>query len=256
LPGKEAIVHIRRRIRQLGSRADMSATEPGTAGDSGDSAPQFPLELRGYDRRSVDACLAELVEQLASERRRGDRAERALSQLRLGIKAHEARAPDRVASLEADVGEVLQQAAVAAARLLAEAGRRIEATIETAGAKAADRLRIAAEQASNLEQQARATLVEAETERVRIEAAAIQAAEQLRARADREANAIIAGAHEEAELAWQAAAHQRRLLEAEADRLTDLRRATIERLGRVYAPLGLILVDSSGEPGLENTSSS
>jgi colicin import membrane protein len=231
----------------------MSATEPGTGADARDSAPQFPVVLRGYDPDLVDSRVAELVGQLTSERRRGDQAERALSQLRRDTKAHRAQPPDGAISVEADVGLVLQQAGVVAAGLLAHAGRRIEATIEAAGAKAADRLKVAAEQASDLEQRARATLAQAETERARIQAAAIQAAEQLRARANREASAVVAKAQEDAELAWLKAAHKRRLLAAEADRLTTLRRATVEQLGRVYAPLGLILVDTRGEPGLENT---
>jgi hypothetical protein len=232
----------------------MSATEPGTGADAKDSAPQFHLVSRGYDRHLVDSRMAELVKQLASERRRGEQAERALSQLQLDIKAHRSQGPDWIASVEADAVVVLQHAGVVAAKLLADAGRRIEATHEAAGAKAADRLKAAAEQASNLEQWARATLAEAETERARIQAAAIQAAEQLRARADREASAIVATAQKEAELARVKAAQERRLLEAEAGRLTTLRRATVEQLGRVYAPIGLILVDARGELGLDDTS--
>jgi hypothetical protein len=232
----------------------MSATEPGTGANPTDSAPQFPLVSRGYDRHLVDSRMAELVGQLATERRRGDQAERALSQLQLDTKARRTQGPDWIASVEADAVAVLEHAGVVAAKLLADAGRRIEATIEAAGTKAADRLKAAAERASNLEQRARATLAEAETEQARIQAAAIEAAEQLRARADREASAIVATAHNEAELARQKAAHERRLLEAEAGRLTTLRRATVEQLGRVYAPIGLILVDARGELGLEDTS--
>jgi hypothetical protein len=222
----------------------MSATEPGTGADASDNAPQFPMVLRGYDPRLVDSRVAELVGQLARERRRGDQAERALAQFHLDVKADGAQRADGPVDVEPEVGRVLQQAGVVAAGLLAHAGKRIEATIEGAGAKAADRLRVAAERASDLERRARATVAEAETERARIQAAVIQAAEQLRARANREASAVVATAQEEAELAWRKAAHERRLLEAEADRLTALRRATVEQLGRLYAPLGLILVDT------------
>ncbi len=220
----------------------MSATEPDTSADAMDSAPQFPLVLRGYDRALVDSRVAELVGQLASERRRGDEAERALSQLDLEIEGR-AQRPDSVVSVEADVVEVLQHAGEVAARLLADAGRRIEATIEAAGAKTADRLKAAVEKASNLEQRARATLAEAETERAHIQAAAIQAAEQVRARADHEARAVVAKAQQDAELAWQNAAGQRRLLEAEAEGLATLRQRMVEQLEWVYGPVGLLVVD-------------
>jgi pimeloyl-ACP methyl ester carboxylesterase len=148
------------------------------------------------------------------------------------------------AALEADMAEVLQQAGVIAARVLAEAGKRIEATIVAAGARAADRLKAAAQQASSLEQQARQLLAEAEMERARIEATATRTAEQVRARADREAKALVAKAREDAELAWQDAVRQRRLLEAVAEALATHRQRMVEQLGRLYAPLGLIVVDA------------
>jgi pimeloyl-ACP methyl ester carboxylesterase len=129
-----------------------------------------------------------------------------------------------------------------AARVLAEAGRRVEATILVAGTKAAERLKTAAEQASRLEQQARQLLVEAELERARIQAAATRTAEQVRAGADREARALLAKVREDAELAWQDAVRQRRLLAAEAEALATHRQRMAEQLGRLYAPLGLLVV--------------
>ena len=81
-------------------------------------------------------------------------------------------------------------------------------------------------------------------ERARIEGAAAGAAEQLRARADREAKAVVAKAREDAELAWQNATAQRRRLQAEAKALATLRQRMVEQLGRLYAPLGLIVVDA------------
>ena len=220
----------------------MSGRESDTAANPGDSAPPFPVVDWGYDRRRVDLRVAELVQQLAEEQWRADHAERALAQLE--IDRGRPRAPQAGVALEADMAQVLEQAGVVAARVLAEAGRRVEATIVAAGAKAADRLRAAAQQASSLERQARQLLAEAELERARIQAAATRTAEQLRAQADREARALIARAREDAELAWQAAVRQRRLLEAEADALATHRQRMVEQLGRLYAPLGLHVVDA------------
>jgi chromosome segregation ATPase len=221
----------------------MSADESDTANPS-DSALQFPVADWGYDRRRVDSHVAELVQQLAQARRRGDQAEQALSQLQRDIHPPQAQGPEGGVALEADVAQELEQAGVIAARVLAEAGRRVEATILAAGAKAADRLKAAAQQASTLEQQARQILAEAEMERARIQAAATRTAEQLWAQADREAKALIAKARADAELAWQDAAHQRRLLEAEAEALATHRQRMVKQLGRLYAPLGLTVVDA------------
>jgi hypothetical protein len=222
----------------------MTAGESDTAADPSDSGPRFTVADWGYDRRLVDAHAAELVQQLAKERRRGDQAERALSQLRLDIHPPRGQGPEGAVVREADTAQMLEQAGVVAARLLAEAGRRVEATMLAAGAKAADRLKTAAQQASSLEGQARQLLAEAELERARIQAAATRTAEQLRAQADREARALIARAREDAELAWLAAVSQRRLLEAEADALATHRQRMVEQLGQLYAPLGLVVVDA------------
>jgi hypothetical protein len=220
----------------------MSGRESDTAANPGDSAPPFPVVDWGYDRRRVELCVAELVQQLATEQWRAEHAERAVSQLEIGKGRPQL--PDGAVGLQADMAQVLEQAGVAAARVLAEAGRRIEATIVAAGAKAADRLKAAAQQASSLEHQARQMVAEAEMERARIQGAAARTAEQVRARADREARALVAKAREDAELAWQDATRQRRLLEAEAEALATHRQRMVEQLGRLYAPLGLVVVDS------------
>jgi hypothetical protein len=222
----------------------MSAGDSGTGANPSGSALQFPVVDWGYERGRVDARVAELVQQLAQQRRRGDQAERALSQLQLDVHAGGAHGPEGGAALEADVAEVVEQAGVIAARVLAAAGRRVEATMVAAGAKAADRLKVAAEQAGALEQRARQVLAEAELERARIQAAAVSAAEQLRAQADREARALVAKAGEDAELAWQDAAHRRRLLQAEAEALATHRQRMVEQLGRLSAPLGLLVVEA------------
>jgi hypothetical protein len=220
----------------------MTASESNTAADPDDSGPPFPVVDWGYERRRVDLRVAELVQQLAEEQRRADHAERALSQLRLDIHTARPQAPEGSAALEADMAQVLEQAGVIAARVLAEAGRRVEVTIVAAGARAADRLKAAAQRASSLERQAGQLLAEAELERAHIQAVAIRTAEQVRAGADREARAVVAKAREDAELAWQDAARQRRLLQAEAEALATHRQRMAEQLGRLYAPLGLLVV--------------
>jgi hypothetical protein len=225
----------------------MTASESNTAANRSDSAPLFPVADWGYERRRVEFRVAELVQQLAEEQRRADHAERALSQLQLDIHTARPQAPEGSAALEADMAQVLERAGVIAARVLAEAGRRVEATILAAGARAADRLKAAAQQASRLEQQARQLLAEAELERAHIQAAGTRTAEQVRAGADREARALVVKAREDAELAWQDAARQRRLLQAEAEALATHRQRMVEQLGRLYAPLGLLVV-AADEP--------
>ena len=220
----------------------MSGRESDTAVNPDDSAPPFPVADWGYDRRRVDLRVAELVQQLAEEQWRADHAERALAQRE--IDRGRPRAAEEGVALEADMAQMLERAGMAAARMLAEAGRRIEATIVAADTQAADRLMTAAQQASSLEGQARQLLAEAEMERARIQVAATRTAEQVRAGADREARALVAKVREDAEVAWQDAARQRRLLEAEAEALATHRQRMVEQLGRLYAPLGLIVVDS------------
>ncbi len=233
----------------------MSGRESNTAADPSDRGPLFPVVDWGYDRQLVDFRVAELVQQLAEERRRADRTEGALSQLRRGIHTAGPQAPEGGAALEADMAQVLEQAGVVAARVLAEAGRRIEATITAAGAKAADRLKTAAQQASSLEHQAQQLLAQAELERADIQAAATRTAERLRARADREARALVARAREDAELAWRDAVSQRRLLEAEAEALATHRQRMVEQLGQLYGALGLLVVDAD-DPGRDGRSGS
>ena len=225
----------------------MSTSEPEAAGDPTGGEPPFSVVLWGYDRGIVDVRVAELVRQLADERQRAAQAEQALSRLRQDIEEGQVQGPEEEVGVVPDVAEALQQAGVVAARVLAEAGRQIEATVTAAEVKAADRLRAAAQQAGHLEQQARQLLAEAEVERASVAAAAVSAAERLWARADREARAVIARAQEDAELAWQDAVHQRQLLQAEAEVLVTLRQRMVAQLERLFVPLGLVVVDTAGE---------
>src|SRR5919108_901137 len=111
----------------------MSASESDSGANPSDSASPFPVADWGYERRRVDSRVAELVRQLAAERRRGGQAERALSQLLLDVHTGRAQGPEGGAALEADMAQELEQAGVIAARVLAEAGRHVEATILAAG---------------------------------------------------------------------------------------------------------------------------
>lgn len=220
----------------------MTASESDTAADPSHRGPGFPVADWGYERGLVDARVAELGQQLAAARRRGDQAERALSALGLDLPARHGQGPG--GAVEADPAGLLEWAGVVAAGVLAEAGRRVEATILAAGVKAAARLRTAAERAGSLEQEARQLLVEAEGERVRIRVAATRRAEQVRAGADREARALIAKARGDAEVAWEAAVRERRRVAAQAEALATHRQRMVEQLGRLYGPLGLLVVDA------------
>jgi hypothetical protein len=68
-----------------------------------------------------------------------------LLQLRLNLHTGRGQGPD--GAVETDPAQVLERAGMMAARVMAEAGWRVEATIVAAGAKAAERLKAAAEQA-------------------------------------------------------------------------------------------------------------
>ncbi|HEV8652363.1 MAG TPA: hypothetical protein VG276_23975 [Actinomycetes bacterium] len=224
----------------------MSTPQPVSA-TSRVRLPQPPLALWGYDRRFVDARLAELAEQLEQERQRRAQAERALQQLRLELKEDRAQVPAWFTNVGTEVDRVLEEAGTAAAKLLAATGRRVQEAIDQAEAQAADRLKAAEEQKGQLEQAARETLADAQAERARIEAATTKAAEEKRAQADRDASALLAKANDEARRALDQAARERRLLEAESQHLTTLREAMVQQLVKVYAPLGLTLVDTRGE---------
>lgn len=232
----------------------MSSNQPHQATTHAAGYPQFPLVFRGYDRELVDARLAGLVEQLERERRRSDDAERALHQFKLDVKDGRAQVPAWFTNVGDEVDRLVKEAGTAAAKLLAEAGRHIQTAIEAAEAQAADLLKAAEAQVGKVEQTARETLADAQTERVRLEAAAATAAEEVRAQADRDTKALLAKANEEVMRASDHAARERLLLEAESERLTTLRQAMVEQLGQVYAPLGLTLVDTRHDlqPGAED----
>ena len=222
----------------------MSADKPHPTTDPRASVAQFPVVLRGYDRELVDLRVAELVARLQQERQYRREVEQALRQLQLDVEANRGQLPGWFASAGDEVNQVLEQAGAAAKQLLTEAGKRVQVTIETAHGQAAERIKTAEDQANQLEQAAEATLAHAQRERVRLEAEAIQAADQARAQADRDAKALLSKAQDEAELAWLKASRERMLLQAEAERLAALRQTMVDRLQRVYAPLGLTLVDT------------
>ena len=192
----------------------MSVAQPGPATTPAVTLPRFPITLWGYERRYVDNFVSGLVEQLERERHRSDQAERARQQL--------------------------DDAGRAAAKLLAEAGRRIQAATDAAEQQAAERLREAEEQVRKLGETARGALADAQAERARIEAATAKAAEEQLARVERDATTVLARAHEEARRAQEHADRERQQLEAE-------RQSMVEQLVQVYAPLGLTLVDVRGQ---------
>ncbi len=65
----------------------ICARESDTVTDPSDRGLLFPVVDWGYEPQLVDFHVAELVQQLAQARRRGDQAERALSQLLMASSA-------------------------------------------------------------------------------------------------------------------------------------------------------------------------
>jgi cell division septum initiation protein DivIVA len=145
----------------------MSAGQSATPTEPSASPSPFPVVTRGYEPHLVDARLAELAGQLDSLWRRAEQAEQALSKLQQDVKAGR-QLPEWFLSLGAEVREVGEKAAVAAERLVAEAGTSAQAAIDGAEAEAARRRKAAEEQASKLEQRGQETLAQAEAERTRI----------------------------------------------------------------------------------------
>jgi chromosome segregation ATPase len=225
----------------------MSMERPGPPAIRAGSPPRFPITLWGYERKYVDSHLAGLVEQLERERQRSDQAERALKGLQQDVQQGRAQVPALFATVGTEMDRVLDDAGRAAAKLLAEAGRRIQAATDAAEAQAADQLRAAEEQIRKLEEAAHAALAEAQTERGRIEAAAARSAEEQLAQADHDAKALLARAHDEASRVHEHATRERQQLDSERQQLSTLRQSMVEQLVQVYAPLGLTLVDVRGD---------
>jgi cell division septum initiation protein DivIVA len=225
----------------------MSAAQSSPAAPTAVTVPRFPITLWGYERRYVDSFVTGLVKQLEGERQRSDQAQRALRQLQQDVEHGRAQVPAWFSSVGTEIDQVLDNAGRAAAKLLAEAGRRIQAATDAAELQAAERLREAEEQVRKLEEAARAVLADAQGEGARIEAAAGRAAEEQLALADRETKALVARANDEARRVQEHATGQRQQLEAERQQLATLRQSMVEQLVQVYAPLGLTLVDARGQ---------
>jgi hypothetical protein len=225
----------------------MSVAQPDPAANPAVTLPRFPVTLWGYERRYVDSFVTGLAEQLERERQRSDQAERGLRQLQQDVEHGRAQVPAWFSSVGTEIDQVLDNAGRAAAKLLAEAGRRIQAATDAAELQAAERLREAEEQVRKLEEGARATVEDAQAERARIEAGARRAAEEQLARAERDTRDMLARAHDETRRLQDHAEHERRQLEDERTQLASLRESMVEQLVQVYAPLGLTLVDARGE---------
>ncbi|HEY2959423.1 MAG TPA: hypothetical protein VGM21_14655 [Actinomycetota bacterium] len=226
---------------------EQSVEQPGPATSPAVTLPRFPVTLWGYERRYVDSYVTGLAEQLERERQRSDQAERGLRQLRKDMENGRAQVPAWFSSVGTEIDQVLDNAGRAAAKLLAEAGRRIQAATDQAELQAAERLREAEEQVRKMEDSARAAVADAQAEGVRIEAAARRVAEEQLARADRDTRDMLARAHDETRRLEEQAEDERRQLENERTRLATMRQSMVEQLVQVYAPLGLTLVDARGE---------
>src|SRR6266511_1665576 len=130
----------------------MSVAQPGPATTPAVTLPRFPITLWGYERRYVDSFVTGLVEQLERERQRSDQAERGLRQLQQDIEQGRAQVPAWFSSVGEEIDQVLDNAGRAAAKLLAEAGRRIQAATDAADVQAAEREQLATLRQSMVEQ--------------------------------------------------------------------------------------------------------
>jgi hypothetical protein len=240
------------RQRRRADQAEQALQQLQQAIKAGRQLPAWFASL-GAEVRQVGEHAAKAAEQLLAQA--GTRAQAAIDGAEAEATSRRQAAEDQARNLEQTAQQTLAQAeaerdrrdreaTAAAERLVAEADKRAQEAMDTAAAQAASRLKAADDQARNLEQTAQQTLAQAEAERARIQAEATAAAEEVRAQADRDAAAMLDKAQEEATLAWQKAARERGLLDAEMERLTTLRQRMVEQLGQVYAPLGLTLVDT------------
>jgi endonuclease IV len=197
---------------------------------AGAASKQLLAEAGKRVQATIDTAHAHATDRIKT-------AEEQANQLEQAAEATLANAQREQVRLETEAAQAAEQAR-------AQADRDAKATIDMAHAQAADRIKTAEEQANQLEQAAEATLANAQRERERLETEAAQVAEQARAQADRDAKELLSKAQDEADIAWLKASRERMLLQAEAERLAALRQTMVERLQRVYAPLGLALVDT------------
>ena len=215
---------------------DTTAPSPGIENDS----PEFPVVVRGYDRRQVDASIRSLVSRLAAERDRATRAEQAAANDQ----------PPTFEHLGAEAIEVLNLARQSGKALVEEAKKHGEGLVQEAESRAADLLEEAEQRAERLHTAARGTLREAGEERDRILAEANEQSKEIRTLAENDARTTYEEAQSASQQMWQTVMDECSTLQAETKRLQELRDRTVEHLTFVRTELNssLFVRVPEGEP--------
>lgn len=224
----------------------MSVFEPhttaGFAAGIETDPPDFPVVVRGYDRQRVNAYLQNIVSRLAAEHDRATQAEQAVANDQ----------PPTFEHLGAEAIKVLELASRSAEVLVEQARERGETIVQEAEGQAADLLEEAKQRAERLHAAARGTLREAADDRDRILAEASEGGKQIRTLAEDDARATLEEAQSASQRMWQKVRDECAAMQAETDRLQKLRDRTMEHLGHVRTELNssLFVQPSEEEPDL------
>ncbi|HZD74496.1 MAG TPA: DivIVA domain-containing protein [Actinomycetota bacterium] len=208
----------------------MSVLEPPTTAASTTGTeidpPDFPIVVRGYDRHRVNTYLQSLVSRLAAERDRATQAEQAANDQQPTFER-----------LGAEAIKVLELATQSAEVLVEEARKHGESIVEEAEGQAADLLEEARQQAERLHAAARGTLREAADERDRILGKAGEEGKEIRTLAEEDARATLEEAQSASQRMWQTVQDECTAIRAETERLQELRDRTMEHLTHVRTEL-------------------
>lgn len=195
----------------------MSALEPGSASEPVDPVgqPTFPVVMRGYDRRQVQAFIESLSARLASESQRADQMERAIAQMRLEVAALKHQPPPSYDHLGAGAARLFEEAGSSAKLLVEDARSRSKSIVHEAEAAAAQLIRTAEQRAAELEQSA-----VGERER------------------------MLAEAEEEREALRQKVLDDHAAMIAETERLWQYRDWLVQYLGQAYSYLATLMAEA------------
>lgn len=194
----------------------MSALDAGSVEGPVDRAghPTFPVVMRGYDRRQVQAFIASLSARLVSESQRAHQLERAIAQLRLEMAALKYQPPPSYDHLGAGAARLFEQAGSSAKLLVEDARSQSKSIVHEAEAAAAELIRTAEQRAAELEQSA--------------------AGERER---------VLADAEEEREALRQKVLDDHAATIAETERLWQYRDWLVQYLGQAYSYLATLMVE-------------
>jgi cell division septum initiation protein DivIVA len=211
---------------------------------SGPETPRFPVVMRGYDRYQVDRHFADLTIQLERERQRANEVETRLAEARSELRGLENQAPPSFVHLGAEAAKLLEQAGESADQMLRGAREQSEKTQSEAKQRASAILEDAERRAAELEGSSSSIIERAEADAERVRSEALQLAERERTAAEQEARTVLAEARDATNTVWQEAQRERVAVEAEIERLDQLRREVLGQLHSVRSQLTLVLDDA------------